>query len=769
MSTSFEEFYNKSHDLAKELDHNLVTIDHLCVVLMQMPSIKEFFGNMDSEISAEAIYSLLYDSLKQSDKLVLPATMRQEIEEGANRPVSPMMVQLLSDLRKEAVIQQLVESDYTLPSYFVLFECLSFPDTAFEQVLKVYDLERRDVARKLQAYAEKTISPSVNLPIVSRDTEKSKADMQSQQPMSGKSPKKSVEQYTINLTEQAKQGKLSPMVGRVNEIADLVQIVSRKTKKNPILVGEPGVGKTQIVDGLANLIAKGEVPDNLKDIQILSLNMGAFSGGTKYRGEFEERVDGLVKELSGRKDVILFIDELHTIIGAGASSGGGADMSNLLKPALSRGDIRVIGATTYSEYSRHIEKDAALARRFMKIDVVESTYEETREIIEGVKASFEEFHSVKYSDDAIDAVMELSKKYLQNKRFPDKAIDLLDASAARNRVKAAPAEFIERADVEREVSRVANIPIEIIACSESSRMSSLEDNLKARVFGQDEAVTKLVENVMIARAGLRSDASIQGAFLFVGPSGTGKTEISKALADSMGVKLIRFDMSEFAQSHTVAKLIGSPPGYVGHDAGNGMLLDMVEQNPNCVLLLDEIEKADPKILLTFLQVMDEGRLTGSKGKTVYFNNVTVIMTTNLGARDSAKVSIGFGSNGDDGMDAALKRHLPPEFINRIDAVVKFKELGSTVIRSVTDKFLVELNESITSRGSKVVVTDAVYDFLAKNGVKAGMGARPMKRTIDTHIRVPLAKELLCGEMTEGGVAHFDVVDGAVKLTHVSKA
>lgn len=769
MSTNFDQFFDKCKVLASELGHPMITVDHMCTTLMEMDSIVGFFNTLEPAVSAHEIHDVMMQYLRATDVPQLPKSMQDEVQEEGTMPVSPSMHELVNDLRKEAVIQQLVEGDYIIQSYFVLFECLSFPKTAFEAALEAFDLSRRDLARKLQDFVETEISADINLPSVTKDSvAKNEGASSMNTRNAAKEQKKGIEQYTIDLTEEARTGKLPPLIGRTTEVDDLVQIVSRKTKKNPVLVGEPGVGKTQIVDGLAQMIVSGNVPENLKNVKVLSLNMGAFTAGTKYRGEFEERVDNLLKELRNKEDVILFIDEIHTIMGAGAASSGAMDMSNLLKPALSRGEIRVIGATTYAEYNKHIEKDAALCRRFMKVDIVEPSFEETRIIVEGVKSTFEAFHDVTFSSGAIDAIMELSKKYLQNKRFPDKAIDLLDAAAARNRVKEVPADEIVRGDIVSEVARIANLPLEVVACSESERMKSLEENLKKRVYGQDEAVTKLVENVMIARAGLRSDASIQGAFMFVGPSGTGKTEITKALADSMGVPLIRFDMSEFGQSHNVAKLIGSPPGYTGHDSGNGMLLDKVEQSPNCVLLLDEIEKADPKVLLTFLQVMDEGRLTGSQGKTVYFNNVTIIMTTNLGARDSAKLAIGFGSNGDDGMDAAIKKHLPPEFLNRIDSVVKFKELGSDVIRNVTDKFLAELNSSIAERGSKVVVTEEVYAYLAKNGVKVGMGARPMKRTIDQHIRVPLAKELLCGKMVSGGVAHFDIVDGEVKLVKVSK-
>ncbi|EBS4516830.1 ATP-dependent Clp protease ATP-binding subunit [Salmonella enterica subsp. enterica serovar Braenderup] len=757
MSYSFDEFYQESEALARSMGHPIMTVDHLSVVALGIPSVIDFFKEID--VDANKLKGRIVDYLNNMEAPVLPYSVEEQL--GPNQtPVSSLITKIMYELEKKAVIEQLKENDYTIQAYFILFECLSFPHTAIDLALEEIEYSRTAVARELQNYINRN-NYEVDLRSSTADEKQDdEKDGGHRRESSGRKAegKRSIESYTTNLTELAEQGKLDPLIGRDVELDDLIQILSRKTKKNGALVGDPGVGKTQIIDGLAQRIADGNVPETMQGVTILSLNMGAFTAGTKYRGEFEERVDNLLQELKGRDDVILFIDEIHTIMGAGAASAGSLDMSNMLKPALSRGEIRVIGATTYEEYRKHIEKDAALSRRFMKVDVLEPTLEETRLIVEGVKATFEKFHNAKYSVEAIAAVLELSNKFLQNKRFPDKAIDLLDASGARNRTKEKPSKVIQRADIESEVARIANLPLEVVACAESDRMLSLGDNLRNRVFGQEEAVNKLVENVMVARAGLRGKSTIQGAFMFVGPSGTGKTEISKALADSMGVELIRFDMSEYAQEHNVSKLIGSPPGYVGHDAGNGALLDKVEAHPNCILLLDEIEKANPKVLLTFLQVMDEGRLTGSHGKTVFFNNVTIIMTTNLGARDSEVMSLGHNSSGDDGMDAAVKQHLRPEFLNRIDAIVKFKELGKDVILNIVDKFIGELNGDIESRGVKVVLTDAAKDVLAKRGVTPGMGARPMKRIINDSIRVPLAKEMLCGSLTKGGEALFDVND-----------
>jgi ATP-dependent Clp protease ATP-binding subunit ClpA len=763
MSYSFEDFYQEGESLARSMGHTLLTVDHLTAVVLDVPSIIEFMT--DINVDAVELKARIVDFLTNSPSPVLPYSVEEQLESEMT-PVSSMITKIMIELQKKAVIEQLKENDYTIQSYFILFECLSFPHTALDTALAEIDLTRTAVARELQNYINSR-NYDVDLRDATRDEEPEKDDKPfvsgTRPSRKGDGQKRTIDNYTTNLTALAVDGKLDPLIGRTNELADLIQILSRKTKCNGALVGEPGVGKTQIIDGLAQMIADGNVPDEMKDVEILSLNMGAFTAGTKYRGEFEERVENLLSELKDRDDVILFIDEIHTIMGAGATGGGSLDMSNMLKPALSRGEIRVIGATTYDEYRKHIEKDAALQRRFMKVDILEPTLDETRQIVEGVKATYEKFHSVKFTQEAMDAVLELSSKYLQNKRFPDKAIDLIDAAGARNRTKPIPAQTIVRADIESEVSRIANIPLEIVACEESERMMNLGNNLRSKVFGQDQAVQELVNNVMVARAGLRGKNTIQGAFMFVGPSGTGKTELTKALSESMGQELIRFDMSEFAQEFNVSKLIGSPPGYVGHDSGNGLLLDKVEANPNCILLLDEIEKANKKVLLTFLQVMDEGRLTGSHGKTVHFDNVTIIMTTNLGARDASVLSLGMDSSGDDGMDAAIKQHLPPEFLNRIDGVVKFNELGQDVILSVVDKFIGELNTDTASRKVTVVLTDAAKAELADKGVTPGMGARPMKRIINEKIRVPLASEMLIGSLKKGGIATFDFIDGDIKM------
>lgn len=754
MSKNFQDLFNDSKTYAKSLGHDFMTIDHLSAVVLKVDSVKEALESF--AIDTDTLSRRIEEYLTESAPPTIPTSTRRSMGEDA-MPATILISRVAQELEKQSVMEQLRNDDFTIEGFFVLFECLSFSNTALEAALKEQSLTRAEVARSLQSY----VSSRHNNVDLSKSViiDPKGGRVAQQQPQSAK---KSIKDYTTDLTALARDGKLDPMIGREKELVALIETLSRRTKKNPCLTGEAGVGKTQIVDGLAQAIVDGNVPDHMKELTILSLNMGSFTAGTKYRGEFEERVDEFLKEMKQRTNTIVFIDEMHTMMGAGSSSSGSMDMSNLIKPALSRGEISVIGATTYDEYRQHIEKDAALSRRFMKIDVLEPTFDETTQIVKGIKSKYEEFHGVTYSTEAIDAVMELSNKFLQNRRFPDKAIDLLDASAAKNRTKENSTHIVTRSDIEEVVASIANLDISVVSCTESARMADLPTQLRSRVFGQDDAVQKLVDNVMVARAGLRDSASVQGAFMFVGPSGTGKTEISKALAESMGAKLIRFDMSEFSQEHTVAKLIGSPPGYVGHDSGNGMLLDQVEQHPNAILLLDEIEKAHPTVLLTFLQVLDEGRLTGSKGKTVYFNNVTVIMTTNLGADLAGNRSMNIGSS-ETGQDKAIKEFLRPEFLNRIDAIVKFKDLSPEAIDSVIDKFMSQLSSAVAGRGVTVSIDDDVRAWLAKNGVQRGMGARPMKRTIETNIRLPLAHELLCGSLQNGGEIKFGVENDKIVI------
>lgn len=564
--------------------------------------------------------------------------------------------------------------------------------------------------------------------------------------------KSAVEKYCVNLNEKAREGKIDPLIGRVAEVDRTVQILCRRSKNNPLYVGDPGVGKTAIAEGLALRIVKKEVPEVLYDATIFNLEMGTILAGTRFRGDFEERIKAVIKEIEEMDGSILFIDEIHTIIGAGATGGGAMDASNLLKPALAKGDLRCIGSTTYKEYRSYIEKDRALLRRFQKIDVVEPTPHEAKEILKGIKKYFEEHHGVKYNDDVIDAAVDLSVRHINERKLPDKAIDVIDEVGASQMLlaEAKRKKNITVLDVENVVSKMARIPPKSVSKDDKSVLATLPKDLKRVVFGQDNAIEVLSAAIKLSRAGLREDDKPIGCYLFSGPTGVGKTEVAKQLASLLGVELERFDMSEYMERHTVSRLIGAPPGYVGYDQG-GLLTDAVDQTPHCVLLLDEIEKAHQDVYNILLQVMDHGTLTDSNGKKIDFRNVILIMTTNAGAAELSKEAIGFGNSDHSGADEeAIKKLFTPEFRNRLDAIVPFSELPPTVIEKVVEKFILELEMQLEDRGAHIKMTAAAKAFIADKGYDKHFGARPLKRVIQDEIKKPLADELLFGRLVEGG-------------------
>ena len=571
-----------------------------------------------------------------------------------------------------------------------------------------------------------------------------------------------LEQFTNNLNAAAKEGKIDPLIGRDYEVERVIQILCRRRKNNPLLVGEAGVGKTAIAEGLAWRITEGQVPDVLANAEVYSLDMGALLAGTKYRGDFEQRLKAVLKALRDKPESILFIDEIHTLIGAGAASGGTMDASNLLKPALSSGQLKCIGATTFTEYRGIFEKDAALSRRFQKVDVVEPTVEQTVEILKGLKSRFEEHHSVKYANAALQAAAELSAKYINDRQLPDKAIDVIDEAGAAQRIVVASKrkKTIGKADIEDIIAKIARIPPASVSSDDRNKLATLERDLKSVVFGQDKALEVLAASVKMARSGLgRQDKPI-GAFLFSGPTGVGKTEAAKQLAYIMGVDLIRFDMSEYMERHAVSRLIGAPPGYVGFDQG-GLLTEAISKKPHSVLLLDEIEKAHPDIFNVLLQVMDHGTLTDNNGRKADFRNVIIIMTTNAGAETMNKATIGFTNPRQAGDEMAdIKRLFTPEFRNRLDAIVSFKPLDETVILRVVDKFLLQLEAQLADKKVEVTFTDRLRKHLAKKGFDPLMGARPMQRLIQDTIRKALADELLFGRLTEGGRLTVDYDEDA---------
>jgi ATP-dependent Clp protease ATP-binding subunit ClpA len=564
--------------------------------------------------------------------------------------------------------------------------------------------------------------------------------------------------YCVNLNKKAKEGKIDPLIGREAEVLRSIQILCRRQKNNPLLVGDPGVGKTAIAEGLARKIIEKQVPEVLADATIFSLDMGSLLAGTRYRGDFEERLKSVMKELENHPKAILFIDEIHTVIGAGATSGGAMDASNLLKPALQSGQLRCMGSTTYKEYRQHFEKDRALARRFQKIDVNEPTVPDAIKILMGLKPYFEEYHKVKYTDDAIKAAVELSARHMNDRKLPDKAIDVIDESGASMMLLAIGERktVIDVAEVEDVVARMARIPPKSVSKNDSEMLASLQNDLKRVVFGQESAIDQLASAIKMARAGLREPQKPIGCYLFAGPTGVGKTEVARSLANIMGIELLRFDMSEYMERHTVSRLIGAPPGYVGFDQG-GLLTDGVDQHPHSVLLLDEIEKAHPDLFNILLQVMDHGALTDANGKKVDFRNVILIMTTNAGASDAARQGIGFGAGKKDHENEdAIKKLFTPEFRNRLDAVIQFQGLGADIVRSVVQKFIIQLEAQLSERNVQIEITDKAADWIATRGYDESFGARPLARLIQEQVKKPMADELLFGKLKEGGIVKIDI-------------
>jgi ATP-dependent Clp protease ATP-binding subunit ClpA len=567
-----------------------------------------------------------------------------------------------------------------------------------------------------------------------------------------KQPQDALNTYCINLNKKAKNGRIDPLIGREAEVLRTIQVLCRRQKNNPLFVGDPGVGKTAIAEGLARKIVNSDVPEVLKSSTIFALDMGALLAGTRYRGDFEERLKAVMKEIENYPGAILFIDEIHTVIGAGATSGGAMDASNLLKPALQSGTVRCIGSTTYKEYRQHFEKDRALVRRFQKIDIKEPTVEDSIEILKGLKPYFEEYHKLKYTNDAIKAAVELSAKYINDRKLPDKAIDVIDETGASQMLvpEGKRKKKITVKEVEATVATMARIPPKTITKSDAEVLAAIDKDLKRLVFGQDKAIEALASSIKLSRAGLREPEKPIGCYLFSGPTGVGKTEVAKQLALLMGVELLRFDMSEYMEKHTVSRLIGAPPGYVGFDQG-GLLTDGIDQHPHSVLLLDEIEKAHPDLFNILLQVMDHGKLTDHNGKKVDFRNVVLIMTTNAGAADLARAPIGFNRTKREGDDTeAINRMFTPEFRNRLDAVIAFAGLPPEIILKVVEKFVFQLEAQLADRGVTIELTEAAGKWLAETGYDEKFGARPLARVIQEHIKKPLADELLFGKLEHGG-------------------
>jgi len=614
----------------------------------------------------------------------------------------------------------------------------------------VYYLKQQNVARiDVVNYISHGISKVADSDHHEDGVAPSESQEEGANPDASESP---LEAYATNLNQLAQEGKIDPLIGRDKEVERVIQVLSRRRKNNPLLVGESGVGKTAIAEGLARLIIEGEVPDVIKDGVVFSLDLGALLAGTKYRGDFEKRFKALLAELKNKSHAILFIDEIHTIIGAGAASGGVMDASNLLKPLLSGGEIRCVGSTTFTEFRGIFEKDSALARRFQKIDVVQPSVEDTFEILKGLKERFEDYHNVKYDEEALHAAAELSERYINDRHLPDKAIDVIDEVGAYQ--KLLPEELrknrIEVTDIESIVANIARIPPKSVSSDDKDLLKNLDAELKEQVYGQDEAIDTLSSAIKLSRAGLKSPEKPMGSFIFAGPTGVGKTEVTRKLADTLGIELVRFDMSEYMESHTVSRLIGAPPGYVGYDQG-GLLTEAVNKTPHCVLLLDEIEKAHPEVFNLLLQVMDHGTLTDNNGRKADFRNVVLVMTTNVGAEVMSRRSIGFASqdHSTDGMEE-LKKTFTPEFRNRLDAVIQFAPLSIDIIQNVVNKFVDELQHQLDDKDVVLHLDQTAKEWLAEHGYDEKMGARPMARLIQDELKKPLAESILFGELSESG-------------------
>jgi ATP-dependent Clp protease ATP-binding subunit ClpA len=588
--------------------------------------------------------------------------------------------------------------------------------------------------------------------------------------MSGEA-RKALRAFTTNLNDEVKRGKVDPIIGRGEELESLALALGRRQKNNVLMVGDPGVGKTAIAEGLAYNIEQGTVPDFLKEYKVYNLDIGAMLAGSKYRGDFEERFKLVMQALTKQGKTIMFVDEAHMMSGAGAAGNGSNDLANMLKPALTKGDLKVVASTTWEEYRKYFEKDRALMRRFQRVVIGEPSKETTNEILQGIKKYYEEHHGTTITDEAVAAAVKLSVKYQSDKKLPDKAIDLIDVACSRFKVNniVDGEKIVGEEEIQFELAKMLDLPTEQVAERETSNLANLEENIKKVVYGQDTAIEQIVDKILVSQAGLKADDKPVGAFVFMGPTGTGKTETAKALASQLGVKLVRIDMSEYMEKHSVSKLIGSPPGYVGHEENAGILITKLQESPNCVLLLDEIEKAHPDVAQILLQVMDNGKITGSNGKEADARNCTLILTTNLGAKDAEKNTIGFGKDSDHVYeDKALKKYFSPEFRNRLDGVITFASLGKPVMMKIVGKFLVELKDMVKDKDIDITVSDEALDHLVDEGFDPKMGARPLQRVIDRDIKRPLSKQILFGDLKSGGKVTISFRDGELVLDCVKE-
>jgi ATP-dependent Clp protease ATP-binding subunit ClpA len=727
--------FDKSIKDAQKLQHEYVTLEHLLFSMM----CSETFYNILKGFGADADYikaNLEHHLKDKCDELKIDAKKfkpkkTQTVERVLNRAFTQVLFAGRQNIELSDVILSMMAEKKSIANFY---------------------LEQGGLTK--DQFAE----------YINTELETSFEDEE----MSGQGAK-ALRQFTTDLNSEVKKNKIDPVIGRSEELDTIALALGRRNKNNVLLVGDPGVGKTAIAEGLAWNIVNDNVPEFLKEYNVYMLDIGSMLAGSKYRGDFEERFKLVLAGLKGKGKTIMFIDEAHMISGAGSGGGSNSanDLANMLKPALSKGNLKVVASTTWEEYRKYFEKDRALMRRFQRVTVDEPTPEITKDILHGIKKYYEDYHKTTITDEAIEAAVKLSTKYQSDKKLPDKAIDLIDLACSRFNLKEkVENKIVSEEEIQFELAKAVNLPTEQVAEKETENLANLEKNIKADVYGQDEAVEDLVDKILVAQAGLKPDDKPVGAFIFMGPTGTGKTETAKQLAKNLGVKLVRFDMSEYQEKHAVAKLIGSPPGYVGYEENNGLLITKLQENPNCVLLLDEIEKAHPDVSQILLQVMDNGKLTGSNGKEADARNSILILTTNLGAEDAEKNTIGFNEDDDrDYEDTELKRYFAPEFRNRLDGIITFGKLGKEVMMKIVGKFLVELKQQVKDKNITITISNEALDYLVDKGFNRKMGARPLQRVIDKDIKRPLSRQLLFGELKDGGKCIIDVKDKELVLTY----
>ncbi|MCH2535486.1 MAG: ATP-dependent Clp protease ATP-binding subunit ClpA [Bdellovibrionales bacterium] len=740
LNPKLQESLSQAIELAHDFHHELVGLEHMLLALLDNPDVQEILKAC--AVNTEILRDDLEAYLSDGDSPFMADT--ESLEE-----VKPEMTIAFQRILQRAAIQMQAAGKSEVTAGSLLVALMNETESYAVYFLKKQNLDQFDVINYISHGVSKSQNPL--LPSIHRSSEDTEQALE-EDPLDA---------YALNLNTKAQKGMVDPLIGREDVLKRVAQVLTRRTKNNPLLVGEPGVGKTAIADGLALKIVDGDVPESLKKATVYALDMGALLAGTKYRGDFEERLKAVVKSLEKKQNAILFIDEIHTIVGAGSTSGGSMDASNLLKPALTNGQISCIGATTFKEYRSHFEKDRALVRRFQKIDVREPTSEQAVSILEGLKDKYEDHHNVSYSKKALQAAVELSVKHLHDKHLPDKAIDVIDEVGARLRLETKSDKNIKVKvkDVERIVAFMAQVPEQTVSKTDIDQLKTLEERLQKVVFGQDEAITKLVTSIKMARSGLNREAKPTGSYLFAGPTGVGKTEICKQLASHLNVPFLRFDMSEYMEKHTVSRLVGAPPGYVGFEEG-GLLTNAAMKNPYSLILLDEVEKAHPDLINILLQVMDNGRLTDSNGKIADFTNVILVMTSNAGAFESSQRTLGIhNAQGAVGKSLeAIKRTFAPEFLNRLSAIVEFQPLSKDLLMKVIYKFINELKIQLAVKKVQLHISDQAVEWLFEKGYDPAYGARPFARVIDDEVKKPLIDDLLFGKLSKGGTINVDVKD-----------